>query len=277
MIYPEQLREDSQSLKRLRITLPGGESVYLGDVADIVVDRGLSSINRRDQRRLVTVQAEVDPKLTTALQVTEQVQQRYADFAQRFPGYELLWLGEKKETSESMTDMARALLLALLVIFFILAALFKSLLDPLVVMFSIPFGLIGVVSGHFLFDYHLQFLSVIGFLALSGIVVNDSLILIDFAKKRRAEGMGREASLIEAGRVRARPILLTSITTFLGVSPLIFFTTGQTAFLSPMAVSLGFGLLFATALILLTLPCVYLIGDDLREWGVHQWQKIFKG
>ncbi len=276
VIYPEALREDAQSLQQLRITLPAGGSVYLGDVADIVVDRGLSSISRRDQRRLVTVEAEVDPKVSTALQVTEMVQQQYADFAERYPGYELLWLGEKKETSESMADMFKAMLLALLVIFFILAALFKSLLDPLVVMLSIPFGLIGVVSGHFLFDYHLQFLSVVGFLALSGIIVNDSLILIDFAKRRRAEGMGREASLIEAGRVRARPILLTTITTFLGVSPLIFFATGQTAFLSPMAVSLGFGLLFATALILLTLPCFYLIADDLREWSLRSWRRVRK-
>ena len=273
VIYPEQLREDAQSLQQLRITLAGGDSVYLGDVADIVVDRGLSSISRRDQRRLVTVTAEVDAEVNTALQVTEMVQQQYADFSERYPGYELLWLGEKKETSESMADMFKAMLLALLVIFFILAALFKSLLDPLVVMFSIPFGIIGVVFGHFLFDYHMQFLSVVGFLALSGIVVNDSLILIDFAKRRRAEGMGREASLIEAGRVRARPILLTTITTFLGVSPLIFFATGQTAFLSPMAVSLGFGLLFATVLILLTLPCFYLIADDLREWSLRSWNR----
>ncbi|MCW8919442.1 MAG: efflux RND transporter permease subunit [Gammaproteobacteria bacterium] len=274
VIYPEALREDAQSLARLRLTLPDGGSVYLGEVATIEVDRGLSSINRRDQRRLVTVQAEVDPEVTTALEVTAQVQQQYADFAERYPGYELLWLGEKKETSDSMRDLFRALLLALLLIFFILAALFKSLLDPLVVMFSIPFGLIGVVSGHFLFDYHLQFLSVVGFLALSGIVVNDSLILIDFANRRHAEGMGREAALIEAGRIRARPILLTSITTFLGVSPLIFFASGQTAFLSPMAVSLGFGLLFATALILLTLPCFYLIADDLREWTLARWRRL---
>ncbi|MEN8169835.1 MAG: efflux RND transporter permease subunit [Pseudomonadota bacterium] len=274
VIYPEALREDAQSLKRLRITLPAGGSVYLGEVADIVVDRGLSSINRRDQRRLVTVQAEVDAEVNTALQITELLQQEYADFAERYPGYELLWLGEKKETSESMRDMFRALLLALLVIFFILAALFKSLLDPLVVMFSIPFGIIGVVSGHFLFDYHLQFLSIVGFLALSGIVVNDSLILVDFAKKRRADGMGRVESLVEAGRVRARPILLTTITTFLGISPLIFFASGQTAFLSPMAVSLGFGLLFATVLILLTLPCFYLIADDLREWSLRRWHGL---
>jgi multidrug efflux pump subunit AcrB len=274
VIYPEALREDAQSLKQLRITLPGGGSVYLGEVADITVDRGLSSINRRDQRRLVTVQAEVDPEVNTALEVTALVQQEFADFAERYPGYELLWLGEKKETSDSMRDMFKAMLLALLLIFFILAALFKSLLDPLVVMFSIPFGLIGVVAGHFLFGYHLQFLSVVGFLALSGIVVNDSLIFIDFANRRHAEGLAREASLIEAGRVRARPILLTSITTFLGVSPLIFFASGQTAFLSPMAVSLGFGLLFATVLILLTLPCFYLIADDLREWTLRRWRRL---
>ena len=147
---------------------------------------------------------------------------------------------------------------------FILAALFRSLLDPLVVMFAIPFGAIGVIFGHVLFDYNLQFLSVIGFLALTGIVVNDSLILVNFAKRMREEGMDRIDALVEAGRVRIRPILLTTITTFLGISPLIFFATGQTAFLSPMAVSLGFGLLFATAIILLSIPCFYLIADDLR-------------
>jgi len=151
------------------------------------------------------------------------------------------------------------------IIFFILAALFRSLLDPLVVMFAIPFGVIGVVFGHVLFGYHLQFLSAIGFLALTGIVVNDSLILIDFARRLRIGGMDRIDAMVEAGRVRVRPILLTSITTFLGISPLIFFATGQTAFLSPMAVSLGFGLLFATLIVLISIPCFYLIADDLRE------------
>jgi multidrug efflux pump subunit AcrB len=156
-------------------------------------------------------------------------------------------------------------LIALAVIFFILASLFKSLLDPLVVMFAIPFGFIGVVVGHMLFDYHLQFLSLIGFLALTGIVVNDSLILVDFTKRLREQGWERVDALVEAGRVRVRPILLTTVTTLLGISPLIFFASGQTAFLSPMAVSLGFGLLFATALILVVVPCFYLIADDLRQ------------
>ena len=161
--------------------------------------------------------------------------------------------------------MNQALLIALVVIFFMLTALFKSLIDPLVVMFAIPFGFIGVVIGHAVFEYNLQFLSAVGMLALSGIIVNDSLIMVDFIKRLRREGKDRIDAVVSAGMVRARPILLTTITTFLGVSPLIFFATGQTAFLSPMAVSLGFGLLFATMLILLTLPCFYLIADDIRQ------------
>lgn len=132
-----------------------------------------------------------------------------------------------------------------------------------------------MVFGHMLFGYNLQFLSAIGFLALTGIVVNDSLILVSFAKRMRGEGMERVEAMLEAGRVRVRPIMLTSITTFLGVSPLIFFATGQTAFLSPMAVSLGFGLLFATAIILIAIPCLYLIGDDLREWSCARKRALF--
>ncbi len=264
LIYPESLRERSESLAALRITLDGGRSVFLGDVAEISVDRGLSAIQRRDQQRLVTVTAEVDSQVTTPLAVTDLVNQQFADLTKRNPGYAMVWLGEKKEAGETMSDMIQALILALAVIFFILAALFKSLLDPLVVMFAIPFGIIGVIFGHLLFGHHLQFLSMVGFLALAGIVVNDSLILVDFAKRLRREGHARIDALVEAGKVRARPILLTSITTFLGVSPLIFFASGQTAFLSPMAISLGFGLLAATGLILLALPCFYLIADDLR-------------
>ena len=171
--------------------------------------------------------------------------------------------------------MREALVIALAIIFFILASLFRSLLDPLVVMLAIPFGFIGVVFGHLLFGYNLQFLSIIGFLALTGIVVNDSLILVNFAERLRREGHDRVEALVEAGRVRARPILLTSITTFLGISPLIFFATGQTAFLSPMAVSLGFGLLFATVVILVVVPCFYLIADDMKRWSSRKFREYF--
>ena len=174
-----------------------------------------------------------------------------------------------------MDGMKRAGVIALFVIFFILAALFKSVLDPFVVMISIPFGLIGVIIGHLLFGIHIQFLSMIGFLALSGIVVNDSLILVDFARKLRSRGLNRMDAMVEAGRMRIRPIMLTTITTFLGISPLIFFATGQTAFLAPMAISLGFGLLFATGLILVALPSFYMIADDMRQFSSRIFHKLF--
>ncbi|MDH5514880.1 MAG: efflux RND transporter permease subunit [Gammaproteobacteria bacterium] len=274
VIYPESIRETSD-LERLPLVLDDGRLVYLGDVATITMGRGMNTISRRDTRRLGIVTAEVDDQVTTPLEVTELVRREFADIERDLPGYELLFLGEKKDASESFSGMKDALLISMALIFFILAALFRSMLDPLVVMAAIPFGLIGVVFGHMLFGYNLQFLSAIGFLALTGIVVNDSLILVSFAKRMRGEGMERVEAMLEAGRVRVRPIMLTSITTFLGVSPLIFFATGQTAFLSPMAVSLGFGLLFATAIILIAIPCLYLIGDDLREWSCARKRALF--
>jgi len=266
VIYPERVREQSASLKNLRITLPGGATVYLGEVADIRAGRSFDTVNRRDQRRLATITAEVNRSVTTPLQVSELVRKQFAAMQKDFPGYDLVFMGEKKEANESVKDMSRATLIALFIIFIILAALFNSLLDPLVVMFAIPYGAIGVVIGHALLGYNLQFLSLIGALALAGVVVNNSLLLIDVSNKLCAQGWGRVDSLVEACRVRVRPILLTSITTILGVSPLIFFASGSTAFLSPTAVSLGFGLFFSTALTLIALPCFYLIADDLRRW-----------
>ncbi|PCH61006.1 MAG: cobalt-zinc-cadmium resistance protein [Gammaproteobacteria bacterium] len=264
VIYPQAVRTKAADLASLRVVLPSGKSVFLGQVADIEVGRGFNQVNRRDLRRLATVMADVDTDIATPLEVTKLLDKEFASRPD-LPDFELLYLGEKREANRSIADMFDALIISLVIIFFILAALFKSLLDPFVVIIAIPFGLIGVVAGHFILGLQLQFLSLIGFLALAGIVVNDSLILIDFIKKRRNEGIERIAAIIDAGRVRTRPILLTSITTFLGVSPLIFFATGQTKILAPMAVSLGFGLLFATVLILLVLPCFYLIADDMRK------------
>jgi len=274
VIYPDALRH-SGTLDRLPVTLSSGRTVYLGEVADIEAGRSLNTINRRDMRRLATITAEVNDSVSTPLEVTAQFNKKFADFAKQNPGYELLFMGEKKEAGESIASMMRALVISLAIIFFILATLFKSLLDPLVVMFAIPFGAIGVILGHAMLGHNLQFLSMVGFLALSGIVVNDSLILVDFAKRLRREGWERIDAVVEAGRVRIRPILLTSITTFLGISPLIFFATGQTAFLSPMAVSLGIGLLFATVLILIAIPCFYVIADDMRQWFAPRTRNLF--
>jgi len=265
VIYPESLRKDSAGLSTLPLTLSSGGSVYLGDVADLTLQRGLGTILRRDAQRLAVVTAEVDLDVTTPLEVNELISAEFDYLNNPGSSMELLFLGEKKEANDSFKDMLNALVIALAIIFFILAALFKSLLDPFVIMLSIPFAIVGVIIGHMLFSYNLQFLSVIGFLALTGIVVNDSLILVDFAKKRLAQGVSCYDAMLDAGHVRIRPILLTTVTTFLGISPLIFFASGQTAFLSPMAVSLGFGLIFATILILVVVPCFYMVADDMRN------------
>lgn len=261
VIYPTSMRRQATSLGQLPIVLDSGETVFLSDVADIRVGRGLNRIHRRDTQRMAKIVADVDTSVTTASEVTRQVDREFGLDAK---AYSLVFMGEKKRAGDSFSGMTQALVIALVVIFLMLTALFKSLLDPLVVMFAIPFGCIGIVIGHAIFEYNLQFISAVGMLALSGIIVNDSLILVDFIKRLRREGHDRITAVVEAGKVRARPILLTTITTFLGVSPLIFFATGQTAFLSPMAVSLGFGLVFATVLILLALPCFYLVADDVR-------------
>lgn len=271
VIYPESIRKDGAGLKRLPITLASGGTVYLGEVANIELGRGLGPIQRRDSQRLSLITAEVDKAIITPLEVNGLIDKEFSGLSDQFPGYSLMHLGEKKESRDSFNDIGNMLIIALVIIFFILAALFKSLLDPFVIMFAIPFAIVGVIIGHMLFGYNLQFLSMIGFLALTGIVVNDSLILIDFAKKRIAEGASCFDALVDAGRIRIRPILLTTITTFLGISPLIFFASGQTAFLSPMAVSLGFGLIFATLLILIVLPCFYMVANDLRNYVYAQF------
>ncbi len=267
---PVRVRYDADAraraeLARLPLVLEDGRTVYLGDVAEIEIARGLNAISRRDGERLATVTADVDSDVITPNEVVERIRRQFPALTDPQADYHIEFLGEKKEAAESLDDARRALVIALAIIFFLLAALFGSLLDPFVVMLAIPFGLIGVILGHALFGLHLQFLSMIGFLALTGIVVNDSLILVDFIKRMRQAGLDRMRAVREAGRVRIRPILLTTVTTFLGVSPLIFFATGQTAFLTPMAVSLGFGLVTATLLILVLVPCFYLIADDFRN------------
>lgn len=270
VIYPESVRSNSEALQGLPIALADGRTVFLGDVVELRLERGLGTISRRNGKRLATITAEVDDAVTTPLEMTRRIERAFEDFPSRYPGYAMRFLGEKKEAAESLGDMKRALLIAVAIIFVILAALFRSLLDPIAILLALPFSIVGVVIGHVLFDQNLQFLSLIGLLALTGIVVNDSLLLVDVAKRLRAQGADKVSAFVEAGRLRIRPILLTTVTTFLGISPLIFFATGQTAFLAPMAISLGFGLLFATGLILVALPCFYLILDDLREQTVRR-------
>ncbi len=153
---------------------------------------------------------------------------------------------------------------ALGAIYFLLAIPFRSYLQPIIVMAAIPFGIIGAVFGHLIMGYNLSLMSLMGIVALSGIVINDSLVLIDFANKQRSKGMSPEPSITAAGVRRFRPVVLTTLTTFCGLAPMIFETSRQARFMIPMAISLGFGIAFATVITLVLMPCLYLIMEDVR-------------
>jgi multidrug efflux pump subunit AcrB len=166
---------------------------------------------------------------------------------------------------ESMQSLKIGFVMALLMIYVLLGIPFRSYVQPLIVMVSIPFGLVGAVIGHWVMGYSLSVISMMGVIALSGVVVNDALILVDYANRRRAEGMNVHDAICAAGVRRFRPVLLTTVSTFGGLAPMIFETSRQARFMIPMALSLGYGILFATGITLLIVPCLYLIVEDVRS------------
>ena len=183
----------------------------------------------------------------------------------RYPGLNFSFEGERRTQQDTINDLADGLLIALLAIFALLAVPLRSYLQPLIIMSAIPFGLVGAILGHLLLDMDLTIISMFGLVALSGVVVNDSLVLVDYVNRRRREGLPVMQAVRLGGRSRFRPILLTSITTFLGLTPLLLEKSIQAQFLIPMAVSLAFGVLFATFIALIVLPSAYLILEDLQD------------
>ena len=173
--------------------------------------------------------------------------------------------GEDKNRRESMESMFEGFKLVLIVIFALLAIPFRSYSQPLLVMVAIPFGIVGAILGHFILGYDLSILSMFGIVALTGVVVNDSLLLIDYVNRVRRKGLPLLDAVIEAGQRRFRPILLTSLTTFFGLMPMILETSVQAQFLVPMAISLAFGILFATGITLVLVPSLYLVLEDVRQ------------
>ena len=261
--FPEEARRSLDTVAKMKLTLPSGKRVFLRDVAQLDSAVGASKIRRNDQKRVVTVLADVDTAQTTVFQVTERLKQRFPEIERLFPGYRVIVKGERQEFEESLAALPQISLIALLLIYFILGSLFKSFVQPLIVMAAIPFAFDGVIIGHFLMGEPLSFLSIMGLLALAGVVVNDSLILVDFINRARREGMPRDEAILAASVVRLRPVMLTTVTTVGGLIPLAFFATGQAKFLSPMAISVVWGLSFATLLTLILIPCLYAMLDDL--------------
>jgi multidrug efflux pump subunit AcrB len=263
--YPQDYRRRRLDVERIKLDAPGGQKVAFSEVAYIVEERGLSTISRSEMKRAVTVLADVDKNEANALEVSGFVAERFKDLPERFPGYRLQFKGEQKDVEESVVSLMKAFVVAVLLIYFILGSSFRSFIQPLIIMMAIPFALDGVIIGHIVMGMNLSFLSLIGSVALAGIVVNDSLVLVDFINNLRRRGFDVIQAIIEGGKLRIRAICLTSITTCAGLSPLAFFSSGQAKFLSPMALSIVWGLGFSTILILLVIPCFYAAVDDMKR------------
>ncbi len=256
--YPEAERTSLEFIEGMRVRTPAGAEVPFGQVARVEVGRGYASIDRTDRQRVVNVLGDIDEERANAGEVLADLEVRVLpELLASYPGLRYSLEGQEQERAESMRSLGVGFLLAVFIIYSLLAVLFRSYLQPLLVMSAIPFGIVGAVWGHVLMGWDLTLLSMFGVVALAGVVVNDSLLMIDFINRARALGRPVEQAIMESGVRRFRPILLTSVTTFLGLTPLLLETSLQAQFLIPMAISLGFGVLFATGITLLLVPVSY--------------------
>jgi len=262
---PKNERASEYNLEEMILRTPTGSEIPLRDAATINRGQAYTDINRRDGRRIVSVEADVRPR-SQAGQVLESLKSETLPALQKkYPGLTFSFEGRQADQRESMQSLMRGLLAALLVIFAMLAVPLNSYIQPVIIMSAIPFGIVGAVIGHLIMGYSLSVLSMFGVVALCGVVVNDSLVLIDFANRKERTGMSRRDAVHQAGIQRFRPIILTTLTTFGGLSPMIFETSRQARFLIPMALSLGYGILFATVITLILVPSFYLIVEDLKR------------
>ncbi|MBB1409667.1 efflux RND transporter permease subunit [Pseudoalteromonas sp. SG44-17] len=263
---PLDERRSVADLKDILINTPTGGTVPLSHVAKLVPGQSPSTINRIDRYRTLNVTADIEKENTNMTVLQADLKIYLDELVQQYPGVSHSLEGEAKEQRESFGSLAWALVFVFFIIYALLAIPFKSYLQPLIVMSVIPFGMIGAVVGHWIMGMELTIMSLLGMLALIGVVVNDSLVLVDFINKKRSEGGELLEAVKLAGASRFRPVMLTSLTTFIGLMPLLFEKATQAQFLIPMAVSLGFGIIFATFITLLLVPVNYLLMERAQSW-----------
>jgi multidrug efflux pump subunit AcrB len=263
--YPKDERDSVASLENLLIRTKSGQAIQIGQVADIKLGQGLSTISRTDRKRTVDVTADVDSsKVQTGTVVSDITDNFIPKLLEQYPEVEFDLGGSTKEENTLIMRTMIGFAAALFLIYGLLAVPLRSYVQPLVIMSVIPFGFIGAVIGHILFGISLNMLSILGLVALAGVVVNDSLILVEFINRRQGAGETMDDSIMSAGKQRFRAIVLTTLTTFVGLLPMLFETSMQAQFVIPMAISLSFGIVFATTMTLILVPCCYRIVYDLK-------------
>ncbi|KZN31737.1 efflux RND transporter permease subunit [Pseudoalteromonas luteoviolacea] len=264
---PLKERSNLATLNTLLIDTPNSAAVPLSHVATLIPGQSPSNIYRIDRYRTVNITADIEKQNTNMTVLQEELRVFLDQLVLQYPGVTHSLEGEAKEQRDSFGSLGWALLFVFFIIYALLAIPFKSYIQPLIVMSVIPFGLIGSVIGHWIMSMELTIMSLLGMLALIGVVVNDSLVLVDYINKQKARGKEVMDAVLSAGAARFRPVMLTSITTFFGLMPLLFEQETQAQFLIPMAVSLGFGIVFATFITLLLVPVNYLIVDKVQSLG----------
>ncbi len=263
---PEDERRYVSDLYDYRIRTPDGSFIPIGQVADIEEGLSPSTINRRNGRRIITVTANVNESVITGQDANTYLKQTIIPkIEQELPGVTFAYGGEQREQAEVGEVLGRNFLIALFVIYALLAIPFRSYLQPLIIMFAIPFGLFGAVVGHMILGINLGLLSIFGLVGVSGVVINGALVQVDFANEERRNGTDPRQCWVNAGKSRFRPIFLTALTTFLGIAPIILEQSTQAQFLIPMAASIAFGVLFATVLQMMLIPAT---GAMLDAFGL---------
>jgi multidrug efflux pump subunit AcrB len=263
---PQRQRATVYSLETMVIQTPRGGEIPLEQAAFVRRGRSYTSINRESGRRVAQVTADVNPAVTNAEQVFSNLTETALPQLQNeFPGLTYDRAGQQQERTESFRSLGVGLIIALLVMYGLMAVVFQSYLQPIIVMSAIPFGIVGAFLGHLIMGYQLSLVSMLGLVALAGVVVNDSLVLIVAINDFRLQGLEPTEAVIAGGHRRFRPVLLTSMTTFFGLAPIIFERSLQAQFLIPMALSLGFGVLFVTVITLVLVPSGYLAIEDLKR------------
>lgn len=264
--YPRDARNSLSDVYNMRITLPGGEDVPITAVADISESRGFSTIERANSRRVLTVTAKVDSDVTTADNINTDLSEVFLpDLSERYAG--LVWTpsGQTVNQAQDLQNIFGAFAIAILGIFVMLAGFTRSYILPIVILTTVVYGAVGAIVGHVMLGYPLTFVSIFGIVALAGVVINDTILLLDDYRRRmaRAPDQPKPQALIESAARRFRPILMTTLSTSFGLLPMIFETSVQAKFLVPMAISLGFGILIATPILLMAIPATVLILDDV--------------
>ena len=263
--YPDKERQTVTSIEDMRVHTRSGLEIPFKEVADVKTERGYTTIRHHDLMRIIEVYADVDESIANANELRHilmsKIMPRLKD---KYPDLRYAMAGEGKEQKESMVDVEKGMILAFFLIYVLLAVPFNSFTQPFIIMMAIPFGIVGAFWGHMIMGYNLSILSVFGIVGLAGVVVNDALVLTSEINKNMQRGTDMHEAIVSGGKIRFRAVILTTLTTFFGLTPMITERSLQARFLVPMAISLGFGVLFSTFITLILVPCMYAMLEDLK-------------